>query len=145
MPLVWAYGGGAFDEASPSPTYDEVKLDNASSQAALQVVYDTYVRDKSVPVSALTNTQADNQSPFISGQLGMMISHPSEYVRMLDLAAAATGNDKAIADEVVANMRYGRIPASPAGRAVVFGGSKMHIINPEMSMAARWTSRRPRR
>ena len=29
-----------------------------------------YVRDKSVPVSALTNQQADNQPLFLGGQLG---------------------------------------------------------------------------
>ena len=29
-----------------------------------------YVRDKSVPTSALTNTQTENQDPFIAGQLG---------------------------------------------------------------------------
>jgi multiple sugar transport system substrate-binding protein len=131
MPEMWAFGGGAFDEASPSPTYDEVMLDSPGSIAALQNVHDMYVRDKSVPVSALTNTQAENQAPFISGQLAMEISHPSEYARMLDLAAAATGADKAVADEVIANMRYGLIPEGPARRAVVFGGSNIHIIKPE--------------
>ena len=59
-----------------------------------------YVRDKSVPISALTNTQTENQDPFIAGQLAMMISHPSEYAAMLDQAEKATGADKANADEV---------------------------------------------
>jgi multiple sugar transport system substrate-binding protein len=91
-----------------------------------------YVRDKSVPVSALTNQQADNQAPFISGQLAMVISHPSEYARMLELAAAATGSDKEVADKVVENMRYGLIPTGPEGkRAVVFGGSNIHILKSE--------------
>jgi multiple sugar transport system substrate-binding protein len=83
------------------------------------------------PTSALTNTQAENQAPFIAGQLGMMIAHPSEYARMNDLASKATGADKAKADEVVANMRYGLIPAGPARRAVVFGGSNIHVVKPE--------------
>jgi multiple sugar transport system substrate-binding protein len=62
----------------------------------------------------------------------MMIAHPSEYARMNDLASKATGADKAVADEVVANMRYGLIPAGPDGkRAVVFGGSNIHVVKPE--------------
>jgi multiple sugar transport system substrate-binding protein len=132
MPQLWGYGGGVFDEADANPTYDEVRLDSPESKRALQASYDMYVRDKSVPTSALTNTQGENQAPFISGKLAMVISHPSEYARMLELAAAATGTDKAIADEVVANMRYGLIPTGPDGkRAVVFGGSNISILKPE--------------
>ncbi len=132
MPMAWAYGGGALDEASDNPTYDKVEINNAGTKAALQAAYDMYVRDKSVPVSALTNTQADNQAPFIAGQLGMVISHPSEYARMLELADQATGSDKETANKVVENMRYGLIPAGPDGkRAVVFGGSNIHIVKPE--------------
>ena len=74
-----------------------------------------YVRDQSVPVSALTNQQADNQAPFIAGQLGMMISHPSDYNVMLDLQAKATGADKEKAQTVIDNMRYGLIPTGPDG------------------------------
>ena len=44
---------------------------------------------------------------------------------MLDRAKKATGDDKKIADAVVANMRYGLIPEGPARRAVVFGGSNV--------------------
>lgn len=132
MPQLWAYGGGTFDEADAAPTYDEVRLDSPESKRALQASYDMYVRDKSVPTSALTNTQGDNQAPFIAGQLGMMIAHPSEYARMNDLASKATGTDKAVADEVIANMRYGLIPTGPDGkRAVVFGGSNIHILKSE--------------
>jgi multiple sugar transport system substrate-binding protein len=90
-----------------------------------------YVRDQSVPASALTNTQNENQAPFIAGQLAMMIAHPSEYAKMVDLAGQATGADKQVAETVVANMRYGLIPEGPARRAVVFGGSNMHFIKPE--------------
>ena len=132
MPQLWAFGGGVFDEATDNPTYEEVWLDHPESKAALQASYDMYVRDQSVPTSALTNTQADNQAPFIAGQLAMVISHPSEYARMLELAAEATGSDKEMADKVVENMRYGLIPAGPTGkRAVVFGGSNIHILKPE--------------
>ncbi len=132
MPQLWAYGGGALDEAAAHPTYKTVTINNAGSKAALQAAYDMYVRDHSVPVSALTNTQTENQDPFIAGQLAMMISHPSEYATMLDRAAKATGDDKKVADEVVANMRYGLVPNGPARRAVVFGGSNVHMFKPDV-------------
>jgi len=98
MPQLWAYGGGVFDEADANPTYGEVRLDSDASKAALQASYDMYVRDKSVPVSALTNQQADNQPLFLAGQLGMMISHPSDYNVMLDLQAKATAKTRKGAD-----------------------------------------------
>jgi multiple sugar transport system substrate-binding protein len=132
MPQCWAFGGGALDEAEATPTYKSVYLNNAGTKAALQASYDMYVRDKSVPASALTNTQTENQDPFIAGQLGMMIAHPSEYAVMVDRAKKATGDDKKIADAVVANMRYGLIPKGPARRAVVFGGSNAHVFNPNV-------------
>ncbi len=132
MPQLWAYGGGVFDEASPNPTYKEVELDSPQSKEALQASYDMYVRDKSVPVSALTNQQADNQAPFLAGQLGMMISHPSDYNVMQDLLKKTTGADTEKAQTVIDNMRYGLIPTGPDGkRAVVFGGSNLHILKPE--------------
>ena len=131
MPQLWANGGGALDEASDHPNYQTVTINNAGSKAAVQAAYDMYVRDRSVPVSALTNTQTENQDPFIAGQLGMMISHPAEYGTMLDRAGKATGDDKAVADAVVANMRYGLIPKGSARRAVVFGGSNIHMFKPE--------------
>lgn len=131
MPQLWAFGGGALDEADAAPTYTKVELNNDGAKAALQASVDMYVRDKSVPVSALTNTQNENQNPFIAGQLAMMIAHPAEYAKMVDLAGKATGADKAVADAVVENMRYGLIPEGPARRAVVFGGSNIHIIKDE--------------
>ena len=132
MPQLWGYGGGVFDEADANPTYGEIRINSPESKRALQASYDMYVRDKSVPTSALTNTQAENQAPFISGQLAMMISHPSEYARMIELAGQATGSDKEVADKVLENMRYGLIPTGPEGkRAVVFGGSNIHIVKSE--------------
>jgi len=95
----------------------------------LQQIYQMYVVDKSVPVSVLTNTQTENEDPFLAGNLAMMISHPTEYAYMLDHAKKATGADKQMADAVVANMRYGLIPKGKARRAVVFGGSNVHIFN----------------
>ncbi len=132
MPQVWADGGGALDEAESDPAYKTIEINNAGSKAALEASYDMYVRDRSVPVSALTNTQTENQDPFIAGQLGMMISHPSEYAVMLDRAKKATGDDRKIADAVVANMRYGLIPKGTVRRSVVFGGSNAHVFNPDL-------------
>jgi multiple sugar transport system substrate-binding protein len=132
MPQIWAYGGGALDEADATPTYQKIGINSAGSKAALQAFFNMYVRDKSVPVSALTNTNTENQDPFIAGQLAMMIAHPSEYAIMLDRAQKATGEDRKIADTVVANMRYGLIPSGPARRAVVFGGSNAHVFKPEL-------------
>jgi multiple sugar transport system substrate-binding protein len=132
MPTAWGYGGGALDEAEDVPTYESIYVNNDGTKAAVQAYYDMYVRDQSVPVSALTNTNTENADPFIAGQLGMMISHPSEYAKMNDLASKAEGPDKEVAANVVENMRYGLIPEGPARRAVVFGGSNAHIMNPDV-------------
>jgi multiple sugar transport system substrate-binding protein len=132
MPQLWAMGGGALDEAEENPTYKQIMVNNQGSKQALQQVVDMYVRDKSVPTSALTNTQNQNQDPFIAGQLAMMISHPTEYAVMLDRAAKATGEDKKMADQVVAGMRYGLIPQGDKRRAVVFGGSNVHVFRSDL-------------
>jgi multiple sugar transport system substrate-binding protein len=129
MPILWAYGSGALDEADPNPTYQKVTINNEGGVAALQAYYDMYVRDQSVPTSALTNTQTENQDLFVSEQIAMVISHPSEYIVMTDKAKKATGKDKELADQVVANMAYGLMPEGPVRRAVVFGGSNLHIMN----------------
>ncbi len=131
MPMLWAYGSGALDEAEENPTYTTSLINNEGGVAALQNMYDMYVTDRSVPTSALTNTQVENQDLFISSQIAMMISHPSEYVAMQDRAAKATGSDKELADQIVANMAYTLIPEGPTRRAVVFGGSNIHIFTDE--------------
>ncbi len=133
MPQAWAYGGGALDEAETRPAYEKIYLNNAGTKAALQVSYDMYVRDKSVPVSALTNTQTENQDPFIAGNLGMMISHPSEYAVMVDRQQRLSGEERKMADRVVDSMRYGLIPKGPTRRAVVFGGWNAHIFKPAVT------------
>ena len=129
MPVMWAYGGSALDEAVDAPTYDNTMINTPEGIAALQVYYDMYVRDQSVPTSALTNTQVENQDLFIAGEIAMMISHPSEYIAMRGRAEKATGADKERADAIVANMSYGLIPEGPVRRAVVFGGSNAHIFS----------------
>ncbi len=130
MPMLWAYGSGAMDEAEASPVLDKAWVNNEGGVAALQNLYDMYVTDKSVPTSALTNTQVENQDLFIAGQLGMVIAHPSEYVTMQNKLAAVTDEEeKAAAQKVVDNMAYGLIPEGPVRRAVVFGGSNAHIFS----------------
>jgi multiple sugar transport system substrate-binding protein len=130
MPMLWAYGSGAMDEAEASPKLDSAWVNNEGGVAALQNLYDMYVTDRSVPTSALTNTQTENQDLFIAGQLGMVIAHPSEYVTMQNKLAAVTDEDeKKAAQAVVDNMAYGLIPAGPVRRSVVFGGSNAHIFS----------------
>jgi multiple sugar transport system substrate-binding protein len=93
-----------------------------------------HVRDKSVPVSALTNTNDENMDPFASSQLGMMISHPSGYAAMIDTANRATGDDKKVAEAVVENMRHGLIPKGPA---------RMFSTGPEWSTRLNWSGSNP--
>jgi multiple sugar transport system substrate-binding protein len=131
MPMLWAYGSSALDEAEPNPTMKTTMINNEGGVAALQNLYDMYVSDRSVPTSALTNTQTENQDLFIAGQLGMVISHPSEYAVMQKKLASATGDEAALAQTVVDNMAYGLIPAGPVRRSVVFGGSNAHIFTDE--------------
>jgi multiple sugar transport system substrate-binding protein len=133
MPMLWAYGSGALDEAEENPTYQTVMINNEGGIAALQACYDMYVRDKSAPASALTNTQTENGDLFIAGEIAMMISHPSEYASLKDKASKAQGADKELADEIVSNVRYGLIPEGPVRRAVVFGGSNIHIFNNDVA------------
>ncbi len=135
-PVAWAYGGGALDEAEPNPTYDKILINTDGTKQALQLYHDMYVRDRSVPTSALTNTQTENSDPFLAGQLAMMISHPSEYASLVDRAATATGADKERADQVVANTAYGLIPEGPVRRAVVFGGWSVHMFSDEVTGGA---------
>ena len=128
MPVLWAYGSGALDEAEPDPTYKTVMVNNEGGIQALQWAYDIYVTDKSAPASALTNTQTENQDLYMAGEVAMMISHPSEYAALRAKADAASEADKEFAAKMVDNMAYGLIPEGPVRRAVVFGGSNIHIF-----------------
>jgi multiple sugar transport system substrate-binding protein len=129
MPMVWAHGSSALDEAEAAPTMKTTMINNEGGIKALQNMYDMYVTDRSVPTSALTNTQTENQDLFIAGQLAMVISHPSEYVTMQTKLAGAQGDEeKAMAQTVVDNMSYGLIPQGPVRRSVVFGGSNAHMF-----------------
>ena len=87
---------------------------------------------KHIVIEGRTAADAAKIVRTVAGQLGMMISHPSDYNVMLDLQKKATGTDQEKAQTVIDNMRYGLIPTGPDGkRAVVFGGSNIHILKPE--------------
>jgi multiple sugar transport system substrate-binding protein len=117
MPVMWAFGGGALDEAEDNPAYEKVYINNEGSIKALEWAYNLYVRDKSVPVSALTNSQGENLPLFLNGEIAMMIGHPSEYPNILQQKP-----------ELAEHVRYGLYPSGPVRRAAVFGGSNIHIF-----------------
>ncbi|MBO9126371.1 MULTISPECIES: extracellular solute-binding protein [unclassified Rhizobium] len=131
MPQAWSYGGGALDEAEVNPSYRTTSVNSEGMRAALQASVDMYVRDKSVPVSALTNTQQENQDPFSTGNLAMMIAQPAEYLVMVERAKKATGPDKEIAQSAVDNMRFGLMPRAQKRRAGLFSGGNLHVFHPD--------------
>lgn len=128
MGPAWAYGSGALDEAEPDPKYDKVLINNEGGIAALQLHYDMYVRDKSVPTGALTNTAGENDDLFLAGQLGMYSGHPSVFVGFQEKLKKVTGSDKAVAEKVVENIEYGPYPRGPVRKGLVFGGSNEHAV-----------------
>ena len=132
MPMLWAYGGAALDEDEAVPTLTTTKINSEGGVAALQLMVDMYVTDRSVPTSALTNTQTENQDLFLTEQIAMMISHPSEYVALTNkLETLENPEELERAQRVVDNMAYVLIPSGPVRRAVVFGGSNAHIFTDE--------------
>ncbi len=116
MPLCWAYGGGALDEASDNPKYDKSQFDNDGTVKSLEWLQEVYTNGWA-PQSSLTNTQTEVQDLFISGEVAMMIAHPSAYPTV-----------KLKAPQVADNMVYQLMPKGPVRRAVVFGGSNMVIF-----------------
>ena len=127
MPLVWAQGGGALDEADDNPTMKNIRINSPETRSALEMYRKMYVDDKSVPQGALDNTQGENQELFINEKIAMMISHPTEY-------AAIVAKNPAIA----AKMNYVLIPMGAKRRAAVYGGSNIHIFKntPDAAMPA---------
>jgi multiple sugar transport system substrate-binding protein len=117
MPVMWAYGASVMDETEDNPKFEEVRINSPETRAALQLYYDMYVTDQSVPVSALDNSQTENRELFLARQVAMMISHPSEF-------AVLTDADPTMATEVA----YVQYPKGPARRAAVFGGSNVHVF-----------------
>jgi multiple sugar transport system substrate-binding protein len=118
MPLLWSYGGSILDEMDESPQLTEVRINSPETEAALQVLYDMYVRDKSVPSSALDNSQTENRELFLAERVAMMISHPTEF------RIVSEQNP-----DLAPHMGFTLFPEGPERRAVVFGGSNIHFFN----------------
>ncbi len=113
-PVMWAYGGSIFDELNPSITWKNVGIDSPGTVAALELYNRMFNIDKSVEPSALTNAQPDVTTLFLGGKVAMMIEHPSAAAQVHSL------NPKI-------ELGAGLLPAGPVRRAVVFGGSNLHV------------------
>jgi len=124
MPLCWAYGGGALDEASDNPTYQKSQFDSDGNIQALQWISDVY-NNGWAPQSSITNTQVEVQDLFISGEVGMMITLPGSYTTV-----------KNKAPDIASKMKFILMPKGPVRRAVVFGGSNMIIFKSTKDLEA---------
>ncbi len=124
MPLCWAYGGGALDETADVPKYDKSQFDSDGNIQALTWMQEVY-QNGWAPQSTLTNTQTEIQNLFISGEVAMMIDHPSAYPTV-----------KAKAPDVADKMNYVLMPKGPVRRAVAFGGWSMVISKTAKDMDA---------
>jgi multiple sugar transport system substrate-binding protein len=117
MPTIWAYGGGVLDEADANPKYEDVRINSKETIDALTWAKRIYVDDQSTSQAAITNTQTEYTELFMTGQVGMMIVHPSAYETV-----------RLKAPQVAEQMDYVLMPNGPARRAVAFGGWSMHIF-----------------
>ncbi|SRR5579871_651369 len=113
-PVMWAYGGSIFDELATPTTWKKVGIDGPGTVAALDLYNRLFNVDKSVEPSALNDAQADVATLFLGGKVAMMIAHPSD-------AAQAHSLNPSI------ELAAGLLPRGPARRAVVFGGSNIHV------------------
>jgi len=118
MPMLWAYGGSLLDETDENPQLTEVRINSPETAAALQALHDMYVRDQSVPSSALDNSQTENRELFLAERVAMMISHPTEF------RIVSEQNP-----DLAPHMGFVQFPEGPERRAVVFGGSNIHFFN----------------
>jgi multiple sugar transport system substrate-binding protein len=113
-PVMWAYGGSIFDELNSSITWKNIGIDSPGTVAALELYNRMFNIDKSVEPSALTSAQPDVTTLFLGGKVGMMIEHPSAAAQVHSL------NPKI-------ELGAGLLPTGPVRRAVVFGGSNLHV------------------
>jgi len=118
MPVMWAYGASVLDETEDAPMLEEIRINSDETRAALQLYYDMYVTDQSVPASSLDNSATEVRDLFLAGQVAMQVVHPTEYANLLQMNPSMAGD-----------VTYSLIPEGPARRAVVFGGSNVHIFN----------------
>jgi multiple sugar transport system substrate-binding protein len=114
MPVAWAHGGQIFDELSPQPTWSKVGLGDEGVVEALSLYDRMFNVDKSVQPSALSDNERNVETLFLDGKCAMCIDQPPFALQVhslkpdLDLGGAM-------------------LPAGPVRRAVVLGGSNMHI------------------
>ena len=114
MPVVWAHGGEIFDELSPNPTWRKVGLGGEGVVEALSLYNQMFNIDKSVQPSALSDNERSVETLFLDGKCAMCIDQPPFALQVktlkpdLDLGGAM-------------------LPEGPVRRAVVLGGSNMHI------------------
>jgi multiple sugar transport system substrate-binding protein len=113
-PVMWAYGGGIFDELTAHPTWRKVGINSPGTVAALALYNRMYNVDKSVPPSALSDQESDMATLFLAGKVAMIIDHPSAAAQVHQLAPHI-------------DLGGALLPRGPVRRAVVFGGSNVHI------------------
>ncbi len=113
-PAMWAYGGSIFDELTAKPTFHKVGINSPGTVAALELYNRMYNVDKSVPPSALSDQESDMYTLFLDGKVAMIIDHPSAAAQVHQLAPHIA-------------LGGALVPKGPVRRAVVFGGSNVHI------------------
>ncbi|HTU53078.1 MAG TPA: sugar ABC transporter substrate-binding protein [Acetobacteraceae bacterium] len=123
MPAAWAYGGQIFDELSPHPTWRTIGLGDQGTVAALALYNRMFNIDKSVQPSALSDNESNVETLFLDGKVAMCIDHPSfaQQVRQLKPDLPVGG---------------AMVPSGPVRRAVVLGGSNIHIRATSTNKAA---------
>lgn len=125
MPLCWAHGGAALDETADSPTYQKSSFDSDGNIAALQWIYDVFVRDQSAPASSINNTNVEVTSLFQSEEVAMLIGLPGSFTTVRNAVPS-----------VAPKINFALMPKGPVRRAVVFGGSNMLIFKSAKDMDA---------
>lgn len=122
-PVMWAHGSSILDELDQHPTWKKVGINSAGTIDALKMYNQMYNVDHSVESSALTDQESDVATLFAQGKVGMMIDHPSAAAQVKQLAPKI-------------NLGGDLLPEGPARRAVVFGGSNLHIYAKTANMDA---------
>lgn len=122
-PIMWAYGSSILDELDKNPTWKKVGINSAGTVDALNLYNKMYNIDKSVQPSALSDQESDVDTLFAQGKVAMMIDHPSAVTQVRSLAPQL---------KIGADL----LPKGPARRAVVFGGSNLHVNAKTKNMSA---------
>lgn len=73
LSIIWSYGGAYFDEEG------NINFDTPETRAALQMIADMYMIDKSIPSSALTWDDSGNNSTYQTGESAAIMNAASVY------------------------------------------------------------------